>query len=61
MVIGGYQGTEITSKLVQVLNRSSNTWEEVEEMSTSKSALSSGVFTFNSLVEVAERGCGKDG
>ena len=60
MVIGGYQGTEITSKLVQVLNRSSNTWE-VEEMSTSKSALSSGVFTFNSLVEVAEQGCGKDG
>jgi hypothetical protein len=28
--IGGYQGTETTSK-VEVLDRSSNTWEEVGE------------------------------
>jgi hypothetical protein len=30
VVIGGYQGTETTSK-VEVLDRSSNTWGEVGE------------------------------
>ena len=35
---------------------SSNTWEEVGEMSTSRSALSSGVVTFNSLVEEVREG-----
>ena len=49
VVIGGYQGTETTSK-VDVLNMSSNTWEELGEMSTSRSALFSGVVTFNKLV-----------
>ena len=55
VVIGGYQGTETTSK-VEVLDMSSNTWEEVGEMSTSRSALSSGVVTFNSLVEEVREG-----
>ena len=55
MVIGGDQGTETTIK-VEVLDMSSNTWEEVREMSTSRSALSSGVVTFNSLVEEVREG-----
>ena len=55
MVIGGDQGTETTIK-VEVLDMSSNTWEEVREMSTSRSALSNGVVTFNSLVEEVREG-----
>ena len=55
VVIGGYQGTETTSK-VEVLDMTSNTWEEVGEMSTSRSALSSGAVTFNSLVEEVREG-----
>ena len=55
MVIGGDQGTETTIK-VEVLDMSSNTWEEVREMSTSRSALSSVVVTFNSLVEEVREG-----
>ena len=55
VVMGGYQGTETTSK-VEVLNMSSNTWEEVGEMSTSRSGLSSGVVTFNDLVEDVREG-----
>ena len=55
MVIGGYQGIETTSK-VEVLDMSSNTWEEVGEMSTSRSALSSGVVTYNNLVEEVREG-----
>ena len=50
VVIGGYQDTETTSK-VEVLDMSSSTCEEVLEMSTSRSALSRGVVTFNSWVE----------
>ena len=48
-------GTETTIK-VEVLDMSSNTWEEVREMSTSRSALSSGVVTFNSLVDEVREG-----
>ena len=35
---------------------SSNTWEEVGEISTSRSALFSGVVTFNNLVEEMREG-----
>ena len=38
----GYQGPETTSR-VEVLDMSSNTWEEVIEMSTSRSTMSSCV------------------
>ena len=38
----GYQGTKTTSR-VEVLDMSSNTWEEVIEMSTSRSTMSSCV------------------
>ena len=55
VVIGGYQGTETLSK-VEVLDMSSNSWEEVGEMSTSRSALSSGVVTYNNLVEEVREG-----
>ena len=48
-------GTETTIK-VEVLDMSSNTWEEVREMSTSRSALSNGVVTFNSLVKEVREG-----
>ena len=48
-------GAETTIK-VEVLDMSSNTWEEVREMSTSRSALSSGVVTFNSLVDEVREG-----
>ena len=40
VVIGGYQDTETTIK-VEVPDMSSSTWEEVLEISTSRSALSS--------------------
>ena len=38
----GYQGPETTSR-VEVLDMSSNTWEEAIEMSTSRSTMSSCV------------------
>ena len=50
VVIGDYQDIETTSK-VEVLDMSSCTCEEVLEMSTSRSALSRRVVTFNSWVE----------
>ena len=39
-----------------MLDMPSNTWEEVGEMSTSRSALSSMVVTFNSLLEEVREG-----
>ena len=44
VVIGGYQDTETTIKM-EVLDMTSSTWEEVLELSTSRSVLSRGVVT----------------
>ena len=53
--MGGYQGIETTKK-VEVLDMSSNTCEEVGELSTSRSALASAVVSFNNLDEEAREG-----
>ena len=50
VAVGGYQGTEITSR-VEVLDMNKDTWEEVGGLSTSRSALASAVVNFNSLEE----------
>ena len=52
---GGCTGTGHTRK-VEMLNLTSNTWEEVGELSTSRFALTSGVVTFNALVEEVREG-----
>ena len=50
VVMGGYQGGETTRK-VEMLDLTSNIWEEVGELSTNRSALSCGVVPFNRLDE----------
>ena len=45
-----------TTIKVEVLDMSSNTWQVVGEISTSRSALFSGVVTFNSWVEEVREG-----
>ena len=52
VVIGGYTGRDTTNKVEQ-LDLLSNTWEEMEELPCTRSALSSGVISFNKLKEEA--------
>ena len=54
LVIDGYLW-ETTIKVV-VLDMSSNTWQVVGQISTSRSALFSGLVTFNSCVEEVREG-----
>ena len=50
VAVGGYQGTETTSR-VEVLDMNTDTWEEEGGLSTTRSALAYAVVNFNSLIE----------